>query len=138
MDAIRINANSVWTVDGFPFSQAVVEPSGRRVHLAGQVAWTPEREIVGIGDAEAQTEYAIDNIERVLSKLGGDLTDVVSLTMYYSRDSDLSSIQQARGRRFSLDHGPASTGIKIAGFVDPELLVELTAIAVIPESRFNR
>ena len=52
----------------------------------GQVAWTPEREIVGIGDAEAQTEYAIDNIQRVLSELGGDLTDVVSLTMYYFRD----------------------------------------------------
>ena len=137
MEKILVDTPSVWTVKGYPFSQAVVEPSGRRVHLSGQVGWTPERVLVGKDDAAAQTDYALDNTERLLAQLGGDLRDVVALTMYYSRDEDLAAIQKVRGNRFQKAHAPASTGIRIAGFVKPELLVELTATAVIPEHRFT-
>ena len=137
MQAVRVNTPTVWTVEGFPFCQAVVEPAGRRVHLSGQVGWTPDREVVGLDDAEKQTEYALDNIERVLSELGGSLKDVVAITMYYSRDEDLDVIQGVRARRFEASTAPASTGIKCAGFVDAQLLVELTATAVIPETRFR-
>jgi len=137
MQAVRANGPSPWTVGGFPFCQVVVEPAGRRVHLSGQVGWTPRGEIVGLDDAEIQTEYALDNIERVLPELSGSLKDVVTITMYYSRDEDVDAIQAVRGRRFNVSTAPASTGIAIAGFVDPQLLVELTATAVIPESQFR-
>lgn len=136
MSGIRYNTESVWHDETFPFSQAVVEAEGRRVHLTGQVAWTPEFEVVGPNDPRAQTNCAIDNIERVLSGLGGRLEDVVSVTMYYVRDEDLEAIQEVRRARFSLQAGPAVTGVKVAALVDSALLVELTAIAVIPDRRF--
>jgi enamine deaminase RidA (YjgF/YER057c/UK114 family) len=82
MSAIRINPISVWQDPPFPFNQAVVEPAGRRVHLTGQVAWTPDGELIGAGDAEMQTEFAIENIRRILAELGGTLADVMSTTMY--------------------------------------------------------
>ena len=41
MRAIRINPANVWSDGAFPFSQAVVEPEGRRVHVTGQVAGMP-------------------------------------------------------------------------------------------------
>ena len=134
--AIRVNIPEVWGIENYPYSQAVVEPSGKRVHIAGQVAWTPERELIGLNDAEAQTDRTIDNIETILAALGGSINDVVSVTMYYVREEDLAAIRDVRGRRFGLHHGPASTGVKVAGLVRPELLVEMSAIAVIPVSRF--
>ncbi|MDX1575491.1 MAG: RidA family protein [Kiloniellales bacterium] len=136
MTGIRYNTESVWHDKTFPFSQAVVEPDGRRVHLTGQVAWTPGFEVVGRDDPAAQTDYAIDNIERVLFGLGGRIEDAVSVTMYYVRDEDLEAIQEVRRARFSLQAGPAATGVKVAALVDPALLVELTVVAVIPDDRF--
>ena len=134
---IRISPPEVWADDDFPFSQAVVEPLGRRVHLTGQVAWNADGEIVGPGNPKVQTGVAIDNIEIVLSALGGQLSDIVSTTLYYVRDEDLPAIQNVRMRRFPKAHGPATTGVKVAGLVDPGLLVELAVIAVIPEERFQ-
>lgn len=137
MNAIRINPDNVWGDSEFPFNQAVVEPEGKRVHLTGQVAWDRDGKIVGIDDPRKQTEYAIDNIERVLAVLGGSLDDIVSMTMYYVRDQDLPDIQNERIRRFKKVTGPAVTGVKVAALVDPDLLVELTPIAVIPADRFK-
>jgi len=137
MRVIRINPANVWSDDDFPFSQAVVEPEGQRVHLTGQVAWNAEGQVVGAGDAKRQTECAIDNIGKILAELGGSLSDIVSLTMYYVRDEDLPAIQSVRSRRFEKATGPAVTGVKVAALVDPALLVELTVIAVIPNERFR-
>ena len=137
MPTIRINPENVWSDDDFPFSQAVVEPEGRRVHLTGQVAWNQKGEVIGIGDAKIQAECAIDNIAKILAKLGGTIADIVSLTMYYVRDEDLDAIQSVRKHRFDKATGPAVTGVKVASLVDPALLVELTAVAVIPNDRFR-
>lgn len=138
MSGLRVNSvKGVWSDPKFPMSQAVVEPDGKRVHLTGQVGWTEEFEVIARGDAGKQTHAAIDNIEKVLAELGGTIGDVVSTTMYYVRDKDLDAIQEARRVRFSFDAGPAVTGVKVAALVDPELLVELTVTAVIPQSRFR-
>ena len=133
MKQTRFNPPNVWSHGDFPSNQAVIEPPGQRVHLSGQVAWAPDRTVVGIGDAEAQTECAIDNMEKILSSLGGSLEDIVSLTMYFVRDEDFEAIQRVRRRRFTKAMAPATTGIKIAAIPFPHLLVEITAIAVIPE-----
>lgn len=136
MKAIRINPDNVWSDDDFPFNQAVVEPEGRRVHLTGQVAWNQNGEVVGGDDAKIQTECALDNISKILSNLGGTIADIVSLTMYYVRYEDLNAIQRVRSLRFEKATGPAVTGVQVTSLVDPELLVELTAIAVIPSKNF--
>lgn len=139
MSGYRINGiEGVWTDDGFPMSQAVVEPEGRRVHLTGQVGWSEDFGILGRDDAGKQTHAAIDNIEKVLATLGGTIDDIVATTMYYVRDRDLDAIQQARRTRFPFDAGPAVTGVRVAALVDPDLLVELTVTAVIPHERFRQ
>ena len=137
MTAIRINVADVWDDKDFPFNQAVVEPEGRRVHLTGQVAWDADYNVIGADDAEIQTDFAIENIRKVLAAMGGALSDIVSLTMYYVRDEDLPAIQAVRKRKMDKVTGPTATGIKVAGLVDPALLVELTVIAVIPHDRFR-
>ncbi|MCP5087657.1 MAG: RidA family protein [Rhodobacteraceae bacterium] len=137
MSGQRVNVKGVWSNADFPMSQAVIEPDGKRVHLTGQVGWTEEFEVIGPDNAGKQTHAAIDNIEMVLASLGGTIEDVVSTTMYYVRDEDLDTIQEARRTRFSFNAGPAVTGVKVAALVDAALLVELTVVAVIPHRKFK-
>lgn len=133
----RVAVPTVWDQPDFPMAQAVVEPDGRRVHLTGQVGWDADFNIIGKNDAEAQAHAAIDNIEAVLADIGGDLKDIVSFTTYYTRQDDLPAIYRVRESRFSAEFGPAVTGIRVAGLVDPDLLVEFTVIAVVPHDRFR-
>jgi enamine deaminase RidA (YjgF/YER057c/UK114 family) len=137
MDRVHANPVDVWKPGSFPMNQAVVEPSGRRVHLTGQVAWDADGNVVGVGDAERQTEVALDNISKILRDLGGQMSDIVSLTTYFVRDEDKSAISRVRQRVFRKETGPVATGIRIAGLWEPDLLVELTVVAVIPEDRFQ-
>lgn len=133
---ININQPDVWSGRGFPMNQAVVEPEGRRLHLTGQVAWDVAGTVMHPGDAGAQTHTAFDTIEKVLGAAGGTLDDIVSLTTYYVNPDDKAAITEARAARLKKAFGPAATGIQVAGLWDPELLVELTVIAVVPHARF--
>jgi enamine deaminase RidA (YjgF/YER057c/UK114 family) len=118
-------------------SHAVIQGPGRTVHLSGQVAWDSEFRVVGKGDARAQANAALDNVEKILERLGGTVEDVVSVTMYFVRDEDLKQIQDVRSKRFSSKAGPAVTGVQVSALVDPDLLVEFTIVAVVPEDRLK-
>ena len=131
------NPDSVWKDGDYPFNQAVAEPSGRRVHLTGQVAWDAEGRLIGGNDASRQTEAALENIRLILDEMGGGLEDIVSLTTYFVRDEDKQAISAARAAVLQKSTGPAATGIRVAGLWAPDLLVELTAVAVIPEDRYR-
>lgn len=141
MERINHSPENMWGgppgEDGYPFHHAVVEPAGRRVHVTGQVAWDPDMKVIGGADPGAQTHAVLDNIETVLAGLGGRLEDVVSMTTYYVHDADYAAVTSARAARLRKVHGPATTGIRVAGLVAPDLLVEIAVIAIIPEDRFN-
>lgn len=125
----------MWPSPDFPFHHGVVEPEGKRLHISGQVAWDTDRKIVGIGDAKAQTKYAIASIEKIINSAGGNLDDIISVNVFYTNQDDYAAICNARKEAFSLEHGPASTAVRVAGLVDEKLLVEISAIAVIPYER---
>jgi len=134
---IRVNPDTVWPGLGFPFHHAVVEPEGKRVHVSGQVAWDLKRNVMSIGDAGAQTQYAIENIRNILAALGGDLEHIISVNVFYTDQSDYEAICSAREEMFDVENGPASTAVRVAGLVREELLVEISAIAVIPDDKFR-
>ncbi|MEQ8665112.1 MAG: RidA family protein [Rhodospirillales bacterium] len=137
MTAILVNTPEVWG-DDFPFSQAVVEPAGRRVHLTGQVAWDPSMTVIGENDPTAQTDFALDNIEKVLAAIGGTLDDIVSTTLFYVRQDDLPAIREVRERRMPARGATTSTAVRVASLVDERLLVEIAVIAVVPDERFRQ
>ena len=134
---VNINRSDVWSSPGYPMNQAVVEPEGRRVHLTGQVAWDEDFNVLHPGDAGAQTKTAFENISKVLETVGGTLDDLVTITTYFVRDEDREAITQARSAVLNKEHGPATTGIRVAQIWDKDLLVEVTATAVIPHDRFK-
>ncbi len=114
----------------------VAQPEGRVIHFTGQVAWDKTEKIVGFGDVEEQTRQCFRNIAAVLNSFGGQLSDIVSITTYFTDRSQLSAIQKVRLEFLDEEAAPVSTSVMVAGLGHEDFLVELTPIAVIPNERF--
>lgn len=125
----------VWRAFGAN-SMGLVVGEGRQVLLSGQVAWDENRHIVGIGDMRAQTQQTFRNIQATLAGVGGEMDDVVSIVTYVTTPRDLKTIHEVRTEFFSQPF-PVSTLVQVAALVDADLLIEITATAVIPEDRYR-
>ena len=134
---VRFNPPSGWPQRGRAFNHGVVQPEGRVLHITGQVAWDSEGQVVGLGDCEAQMRKSFDNVESILTAVGGRLEDIVSMTIYFLDPADLPAIQKVRAEKLAPEVAPASIIIQTPGLVAPELLVELVPIAVIPAERYH-
>lgn len=135
--AHHFNPEGVWAPGERAFSQGVVQGPGEVVHVTGQVAWDEHSNVIGAGDAEAQLAKAFENVAAILGEVGGRLSDVVSLTIYYLDRADLPAIQRVRARHFATATAPVSILIQVAGLVLPEFLVEVVPIAVVPPDRYR-
>jgi 2-iminobutanoate/2-iminopropanoate deaminase len=100
------------------------------VWVSGQLAIDERDELVGKGDAGAQTEQCLRNIQRCLDQLGGSLADVVQVTVFVKDMADLRAIHEARLRAFSSPY-PTSTLVAVSGFVHPDALIEINALAAV-------
>jgi 2-iminobutanoate/2-iminopropanoate deaminase len=116
------------------FSNAAWQPAGLVLHVAGQVAWDEDGRIVGPGDVAAQTRQVLTNIKSILASVGGEMGDIVSVNVFVTEMSGLKQIHEVRAEFFARPY-PASTLVQVAALVEPELLVEINAVAVIPETR---
>jgi enamine deaminase RidA (YjgF/YER057c/UK114 family) len=113
--------------------QAVV--AGNTVYLRGQIGQDLDtRESVGVGDVIAQTEQAMGNIALLLQESGSALEDIVKVVVYLTDVRYRDPVYQVMGRWLK-GVFPVSTGVVVTALARPEWLVEIDAIAVIPESR---
>ena len=116
--------------------QAVV--AGNTVYLRGQVGQDLEtRESVGIGDAAAQTEQAMQNIAMLLDEAGSELGDIVKIVIYLTDARYRDAVYPVVGRWLK-GVFPVSTGIVVTALARPEWVVEIDATAVIPEERMAK
>jgi enamine deaminase RidA (YjgF/YER057c/UK114 family) len=112
--------------------QAVVA-RGRTVFVRGQVGQNLDTAVnVGVGDAAAQAEQAMENIETLLSEAGARLAHICKVTIYLTDPRFREAVYRVIGRRLRGVY-PVSTGIVVAGLARPEWLVEIDVIAVIPD-----
>ncbi|RMT63827.1 hypothetical protein ALP29_00326 [Pseudomonas syringae pv. avii] len=126
-----INPTTVFNSLQYGFSQAMEVPEGRRIMLSGQVGVDAQEHTVGPGIAE-QTAAALDNIEKVLAEVGGDLSHVIMLRLYIveSAREQQASIAHALLERFP-HNPPPSSWIIVSGLSLPQWLIEIEAEAVI-------
>lgn len=130
------NPKETWGPRGRGFSMGVVQKEGQIIHFTGQVAWDAGETLIGVGDVGLQTRQCFKNIQSILSAVGGTLSDIVSITTYFTDRAQLPIIQQVRSEFLKGGQEPVSTSVMVAGLGHEDFLVELTPIAVIPDSRF--
>ena len=110
------------------FSRAV--RVGETVYVSGTVAWGDDGKLVGAGDMYAQAKQAIRNIEKALIEAGASMADVVRTRIYVTDISRLEEAARAHGEAFG-EVRPASSMVEVSALAEPEMLVEIEAIAVI-------
>jgi len=126
------NPDTVMSSSG-AYSQAVLEPKGRTLHVAGQTGVTADKKLPGDGGIEAQTEQMMINLRLILEAAGGTLGDVVATTAYLTDMNDKTVFNEVRAKHFAGSAPPTSTLVEVSGLFVKPLLVEISAIAVIPE-----
>ena len=114
----------------YTFSPAVITQGGRTVWLAGQVGFVDDSGKSLAGNFDAQVRQTFRNIEKVLARAGGTLSDIVMMTVYVSEARYSKRFTDLRREYYSKDF-PASALITAAGFALPEIMLEIVATAVV-------
>ncbi len=103
---------------------------GNQVWVSGTTATDTNGNIVGKGDAAAQTRQIIANITSALAAAGAHLSDVVRTRIYVTDMSQWEAVGRAHGEAFGAIR-PAATMIEVRRLIDPELLVEIEVEAIL-------
>ena len=106
---------------------------GSMVFVRGQVGQDLDTAVnVGVGDAAAQAEQAMKNIQQLLAEAGAKLEHICKITIYLTDPRFREAVYRTVGTWLRGVY-PVSTGIVVAGLARPEWLVEIDVIAVIPD-----
>ena len=134
-------AVEVFNPEGLPkpevYRQVAVATGSRTVYLAGQVARDADGAPVGAGDLAAQVEQAYLNVGIAVAAAGGTFDDVAKLTVYvvdWSADKLplLGEGVRRAAEQLGVDPVKPITLVPVAALAEPDLLVEVDAIAVLP------
>ena len=115
---------------GGAFSSGVEAPAGRTIYVSGQVSMDAAGNIVGEGDVRLQTETVLEHVKTVVEEAGGDMQDVVKVTVFITDMGLYDEIHEVR-RRYFHEPYPASSMVEVSALIDPRLLIEIEAVAVV-------
>jgi reactive intermediate/imine deaminase len=107
---------------------------GAMVFVSGTTATAADGSLVGRGDAGAQTRQVLANVRAALERAGARLEDVVRTRIFVTDIGQWEAIGRAHGEVFGTIR-PATAMVEVSRLIDPDMLVEIEADAVIVEPR---
>ena len=115
------------------YSQVAVVTKGRLIYIAGQVAMDSSGKLVGPGDFRAQVKQTFENLKAALAAGGATFDNVVKLNSYFVDVKQAPVFREVRDQYVNLANPPVSTAVEVRRLVREEWLVEVEAVAVVPE-----
>ncbi|GGA10721.1 RidA family protein [Dyella caseinilytica] len=118
------------------YTHVVTAEGGRMVFIAGQVPMDKDGKLVGTGDFAAQARQTFENLKAALAASGADFSNVVDMTTYVT---DMSQVDIYRKVRNAYMTGPlpAASLVEVKGLFRSDVMLEVSAIAVVPATRPN-
>lgn len=114
------------------FTSAVEAPRGRTIYVSGLTSRDVDGNVVGEGDIKAQTEKVLENVKTILGEAGATMEDIVKVTVFILDMEQFSEIHEVR-RRYFTEPYPASSMVEVSRLVDPRLLIEIEAVAIVED-----
>lgn len=135
MESKKEHINPKGLFESPAFSQVVTtQGNGKTIYIGGQNAVNEKAELVGKGDLAIQTEQVMQNLKIALESCGADFSNLVKLNIHLLVGQDARKgfgvSQKFLG---TIPNQPIITVLFVSGFVNPEYLVEIDAIAFVPE-----
>ena len=114
-----------------PSGFAPATRAGNMVFVSGHVSVDAGGNLVGKGDAYAQSVQVFENVDAALKAAGATRADVTKITAFLINSEDYAGYAKARLEFFQGDPGPASSTVFVKGLVSADYLIEIEAIAVV-------
>lgn len=117
------------------YSQLVIiKGPATTIYIGGQNATTKEGQVTGKGDIKAQAVQTLNNLKIALAAGGASLNHVIKWNVYIVAGQDSKAAFQALQEDLkTMPHPPIITGVYVAALAQPDFLLEMDAVAVIPE-----
>lgn len=129
----QVTSNKIRQPSGH-FSQAtVIEARGKLVFISGMTSRKADGTIAGVGDIEVQTRQVCENLKAAVEAAGGVMDDIVRVDVYVRNMEHFDQIHKVRREYFKAP-APASTMVEICKMTSPDYLIEINAIAVLPNA----
>ncbi len=131
----HLQPKGLFESEKFGFTQVVTSPPGKLVFVSGQVAWNEQLELVGGGDLGEQTAQALTNLGHALAAAGASPADVTQLRIYVANHKPeyIRVVGPRLSRFFEGGPPPAQTWIGVQSLGLPDFMIEIEAVAVVPE-----
>ena len=122
------------------YSHVVTAKPGKLVFIAGQVANDKQGKLVGKDDLKAQTVQVFENLKTALAAAGATFDDVVKITWYVKgyKTEYLRILRDVRNSYVNKDKPPASTLVGVAALFQDDYMLEVDAMAVVPEKHSGK
>ncbi|WP_319478184.1 RidA family protein [Marispirochaeta aestuarii] len=133
MKILYLNPDNMAEPRGYSHAISVLG-NHRTIYIGGQNAIDEKGDLVGTNDLELQTEQVLINIRKVLAAAGAKLENVIKFTIYILQGQDpLDGFRAFQKQWGDNQRFPAVTVLFVPGLGHPDWLVEIDAIAAVPE-----
>lgn len=105
---------------------------GSHIAVTGTASVSENGEVFGVGDTYAQARRCLEIIERALKDAGSSFNDVVRTRIFVTDISQWEAVGRAHGEAFG-DIFPATTMVEVSALIDPDMLVEIEADAIVSD-----
>lgn len=126
-ELVRVQSGAPWE-DQVGYCRAV--RAGKLIFVTGTAPVAESGGVHAPGDAEAQAARCLAIIEEALHKLGADRENIVRTRIFVTDITRWAEYGRAHAAFFG-DHRPATTMVEVRALIDPEMLVEIEADAVL-------